>query len=102
MGLQAVQALKDLVFEGAEQIVFILVVVVERAAIEVGLRAEIVDGEPVEPTFVHKRDQGIAQRRLGACDAPILGVRRARRHSPTAFRIPSNLLDKVTNFEHRV
>lgn len=63
------EAFDDFVFEGGEQAFFVAEVVVERAAVQAGARAQVAHREAVDATFFDERDEGFAQRGARAGDA---------------------------------
>ncbi len=56
------EAFDDFVFEGGEQAFFVAEVIVERAAVQAGARAQVAHREAVDATFFDERDEGFAQR----------------------------------------
>ena len=56
------EAFDDFVFKGGEQAFFVAEVVVERAAVQAGARAQVTHREAVDAAFFDERDEGFAQR----------------------------------------
>ena len=65
------EAFDDFVFEGGEQAFFVAEVVVERTAVQAGVRAQVAHREAVDATFFDERDEGFAQRGARAGDARV-------------------------------
>lgn len=73
--MEGLQILHDLVFKFGQQIVFVLVVVVERAAVQIGSAAQVVYGKAVESALLRQFDERSAQSGFRTRDAPILAQR---------------------------
>ena len=65
------EAFDDLVFKGSEQAFFVAKVVVERAAVQAGARAQVAHREAVDAALFDKRDESFAQRGARASNARV-------------------------------
>ena len=72
--MEALEVVHDLALERGEQRLLVVVMVVERPAVQVSPDAQVVHREAVEAAFLHELDERVAQGALRTRDATILAA----------------------------